>query len=477
MKGKVGGLLDGLLKKKKEYRKTIINFKLFLSHNPRMHMASPRFMYMNVISPLLISRKMTSPQPNDTKIAHGTSERLLIMLLTAINFTQMIDFVVMMPLGPQLMKVFSINATQFAVAVSAYTISAAISAVIAALFIDRFERKRALLSLYTAFILATVACALAPSFHALVIARVAAGACGGILGALVLAIVGDAIPYERRGSAMGIVMSAFALASILGVPAGIWIAAWCGWHATFYSIAIISTLVLIAGWARLPIMRGHLAGGQSPVATIRALLREPAHWRVFAFTTTLTFAGFMVIPFIATFLSRNCKVSDNELGLVYLCGGLCAVITSPWIGRLSDRCGKHSVFTIVALAAMLPTLALTHLPPLPLTEILLVSTFFIIFGSGRFVPATALISSAVAAPLRGSFMSLNTAVQSGASGAAAMIAGLIISQKDAEAPLEGYGTIGLLSCIATLAGVALIRTIRPWDNTAANTSTTKESKE
>ena len=408
---------------------------------------------------------MVTHAPMTTLTPRPVSERLLIVLLTAVNFTQMMDFVVMMPLGPQLMKVFSITASQFAVAVSAYTISAAVAAVAGALFIDRFERKRTLLVLYAGFTIATVACAVAPDFHALVLARVAAGACGGLVGALILAMVGDAVPYERRGAAMGTVMSAFALASILGVPAGIWLAAGLGWHAAFYAIAVLSTVILLLCWARLPTMRAHLAGGRRPAGElIIALLREPAHWRVFAFTAALTFSGFMIIPFIATYLSLNVGISDGHLGLVYLCGGLCAVVTSPWIGRLADRHGKHRVFITVALLAMLPTLLLTHLPRLPLAEVLLVTTAFIVVGSGRFVPATALITSAVATPLRGSFMSLNTAVQSAASGAAAMFAGLLLHQADAQAPIEGYGTVGWLSCLAAVVGVVLVRGIHPWAN-------------
>jgi predicted MFS family arabinose efflux permease len=391
------------------------------------------------------------------------NERFLIIFLTAVNFTQMMDFVVMMPLGPQLMRVFGIDATRFAVAVSAYTFSAAIAAVAASLVIDRFERRRALLVLYAGFAVATLACAFAPDFHALVLARIAAGACGGVIGALVLAIVGDAVPYERRGAAMGSVMSAFALASILGVPAGVWLAALFGWHAAFIAIFILSLVVLAAGCWGMPVMAGHLVGGRrAPAETLRLLLAEPAHWRVFAFTGALVFAGFMVIPFIATFLSCNLGVSDRALGLVYLCGGLCAVVTSPYIGRLSDRHGKQRVFIIVALLAMLPTLALTHLQPAPLAGILAVTTAFIVIGSGRFVPATALITAAVAAPLRGSFMTLNTAVQSAGSGLAAVVAGLLIHQTDASTPLQGYGLIGWLSCMATVLGVVLVGSIRPW---------------
>jgi predicted MFS family arabinose efflux permease len=262
---------------------------------------------------------------------------------------------------------------------------------------------------------------------------------------------------------MGTVMSAFALASILGVPAGIWLAASLGWHTTFIAIAALSALVFAVGWFAMPTLSTHVAEGRrAPAETLRMLLAEPAHWRIFAFTLALVFAGFMVIPFIAAFLSRNLGVPDHALGLVYLCGGICAVVTSPWIGRLSDRFGKQRVFIIVALLAMVPTIALTHLPASPLAVVLGVTTLFIIFGSGRFVPATALITSAVAAPLRGSFMTLNSAVQSAGSGLAAVTAGLLIHQADATAPLEGYGLIGWLSCLATVIGVALVGGIRPW---------------
>lgn len=374
-------------------------------------------------------------------------ERLVIGLLTAINFTQMMDFVVMMPLGPQLMRVFGITATAFSVAVSAYTFSAAIAAVIGTVFIDRFERRQALLWLYAGFALATLGCALAPDFHALVLARVAAGACGGLVGALVLAVVGDMVPYERRGAAMGRVMSAFALASIMGVPAGIWLGAWLGWHATFHAIAAISGVVLLLGWLWLPTMRGHLEGAErSAAARLRQLLGEAAVWRALSFTAVLALGAFLVIPFIATYLALNAGVGERQLALVYLAGGALSVVTSPWIGRLADRHGKRRVFVVVALLAMIPTLGLTNLPRWPLAAVLGVTTAFIVLGSGRFVPATALITATVPPAQRGGFMSLNTAVQSAASGLAAVLAGLVIHQADAQAPLERYAVVGVMSC-------------------------------
>ncbi|MCK6490280.1 MAG: MFS transporter [Planctomycetes bacterium] len=386
------------------------------------------------------------------------SERRIIAALTAINFTLMMDFVVMMPLGPQLMRVFGITATGFSVAVSAYTFSAALAAVAGALFIDRFGRRQALLWIYAGFAATTLACALAPDFPSLVLARVAAGACGGLVGALVLAVVGDVVPYERRGAAMGRVMSAFALASILGVPAGIWLAAWLGWHATFHAIAAISLIVLALAWAWLPPLRAHLDAPPGPaLAALGGLLAQARVWRALAFTAVLAMGSFLVIPFIATYLAGNVGVGERELGLVYLAGGALSVVTSPWIGRLADRHGKQRVFVAVALLAMLPTVALTNLPAWPLGWVLLVTTGFIVLGSGRFVPATALITGTVPPAQRGAFMSLNGAVQSAASGAAAMVAGVVIRQADAHAPLERYGAVGALSCAAVALAVLLSR--------------------
>lgn len=395
-------------------------------------------------------------------------ERRAILALTAVNFTLMMDFVVMMPLGPQLMRVFGITATGFSVAVSAYTFSAAIAAVAGVLFVDRLERRGALLWLYAGFIVATLACALAPGFHALVLARIAAGACGGLVGALLLAAVGDLVPYERRGAAMGRVMSAFALASILGVPAGVWLAAWLGWHAAFHAIVVVSLLILALAWAWLPPLRAHLdASERTPLARLRMLLAEPMLWPALALSAVLALAAFLVIPFIATYLARNAGVSERDLALVYLAGGSMAVVTQPWIGRLADRHGKRRVFIICALVATIPTVALTNLPAWPLPAVLLVTTAFIVSGSGRYVPATALITGAVSPGHRGAFMSLNSAVQSAASGLAAVLAGLIIHQTDPNAPLQGYGTVGLLSCAAAVVAVLVSRRVRPWGGAAA----------
>lgn len=392
-------------------------------------------------------------------------ERLLIALLTAVNFTHILDFVILMPLGPQLMRVFGITPTQFAAAVSAYTFSSAIAGLLAALVIDRFDRKRALLAMYAGFMLATAACALAPGFATLVAARIAAGAFGGVLGTLVLAIIADQIPYERRGQATGVVMAAFSLASIAGVPLALWASVRWSWHAPFILLTALSAAVLVAAMLALRPMRAHLDRPHVPVATLLALVRTPSTWRALGFSAMLMLAGFTVIPFISPYLVANVGFTESDLPLIYFFGGICGVLTQPWIGRLADRHGKHRVFTIVAALSIGPILALTHLPEVSKPTAYLVTTLFVVLGSGRFVPAMAMVSSSVPPHQRGAFMSLNGSVQSAASGAAAWLAGAMISGHDGR--ITGYDRVGLVAAAATVACLVLARGVRVASGPAA----------
>ena len=386
-------------------------------------------------------------------------ERWLIGILTAVNFTHILDFVILMPLGPQLMRVFGIEPSHVALAVSAYSFSAAAAGVAGAFLIDRFDRKRALIVLLSGFILATGACALAPTFAALVWARIAAGACGGVLGALVLAIVADEIPHERRGAANGVVMAAFSLASITGVPAALAAATCWSWHAPFILLAGLGVGVLVVALVVLPPMRSHLG---RPVAARTILIEvafDPGNLRAFAFMAVLMLASFAVIPFISQYLVGNVGFSESDLPYLYLYGGICSVVTSPWIGRLVDRLGARQVFTVLALASIVTTVLLTRLGPVGKPLALACTTLFIVVGSGRYVPAMTLIASSVAPARRGSFMSLNSAVQSAASGLAAWLAGLAIG-RDAEGHLTGYDAVGLGAVVAILVSIVLAWRVR-----------------
>jgi len=389
-------------------------------------------------------------------------ERALILILTAIHFTNVLDFVIMMPLGPQFMRVFAISPSAFGLLVSSYTFSAGVSGLFAAFFLDRVDRKRALLFCYAGFAIATFLCSLAPGYGVFLAARVLAGAFGGVLGALVFAVIGDVIPFERRGRATGAVMAAFSIASVLGVPAGMWLATEYQWHAPFLVLSVLALLVWIMSALLLPVLRGHIADGpaRSPIETMRAVWSDANHRRAFALISALMFAGFTVVPFLSPYMVANVGLTERQLPLIYLAGGLATAISSPVVGRLADHFGKVRVFSVMSFASVPVIVMLTVLPPVRLAIALVATTLFMIVVSGRIVPAIALITSSPAPGLRGSFMSVNSSVQQFAAGVASFSAGLVIGQGPGGR-ITGYGTVGLIAAASTLLCVYIARTIIP----------------
>lgn len=402
---------------------------------------------------------------NGVSIPDGESkpirERLLLFVLAAIQFTAIVDFLIILPLGPQYMRVLGITPAQFGLIVSAYAISAGVSGIGTALFLDRFDRKRALLTLYFGFVVGTFFCAVAPTYRLLVVARAVAGAFGGVAGALILAIVGDVVPEQRRGAAMGMVMSSFSVASICGVPIGLLLASTFNWHVPFFALAGFSLFVLAAAARVLPSLRGHLvkAREQNPVTQIVAVLAHPDHQIAFVFMALLTFTGFIIFPNIANYMVMNVGLTERQLPLIYLAGGLCTVFSLNLIGKWADRAGKVRVFTLVSLSAVIPIIALTNLPRVPLVTALAVSTIFMVCMSGRMVPAMALMTASIEARYRGGFMSINSSVQQFASGLAAYASGRIMGQT-AGGQLTHVHVLGIISIACALACIYLARHLK-----------------
>ncbi|HRE80952.1 MAG TPA: MFS transporter, partial [Opitutaceae bacterium] len=218
------------------------------------------------------------------------NERALLGILAAVQFTHVMDFMIMMPLGSHLMRVFQISTSQFSHLVASYGFAAASAGFLGGFFLDRFDRRHSLLTLYAGFGVATLACALAPGYWTLLCARLAAGACGGVAGSIVTAMVGDVIPPERRGRGMGVVMTAFPLASVLGVPTGLTLASAFSWHAPFFLLVGLTTVVFGVAWRYLPSLRSaHRAA--KPVQQMKEILSHPVHRRGFLMTSVLVFAG------------------------------------------------------------------------------------------------------------------------------------------------------------------------------------------
>jgi predicted MFS family arabinose efflux permease len=382
-------------------------------------------------------------------------ELWLLITLAGIQFTHIVDFMVMMPLGPQFTQLFRISDAQFGLMVSAYTFAAGASGLLASFYIDRFSRKRLLLVLYVLFGLATIACGLAPTYESLMAARIAAGTFGGVLSALSQTIVADVIPFERRGRAMAIVMSSFSAATVAGVPLSLFLAAHLSWHAPFFAIGIVCGLLALMAWRTLPPLADHvLQTHASPVDNIQKVLADANHQKAFVFSGLLMFAGFTVVPYITIYTTINGGLTAQQIPYIYLCGGAATLLTARLVGRLTDRLGKPQMFRRMATITMVPLFLITQSAPWGLWGMLTVSTAFFICMSSRMIPGMAIIASAGNPALRGTFMALNSSVQSAAMGMAAFLGGLIIS-RDAQGLVQHYWGNALLGIVATLISVWL----------------------
>jgi predicted MFS family arabinose efflux permease len=389
-----------------------------------------------------------------------TREGALLAVLTAVQFCHILDFVIIMPLGPQLMRTLGISAHQFGLLVSAYTFAAAASGLVAAFALDRMDRKRGLLVLLAGFAAGTLLCGLAPNYPLLVAARAVAGAFGGVLAAVVLAVVGDQVPAARRGRATGIVMAGFSVASVAGLPLGLLLAGRTGWRTPFQALAVVTVVVILVAARVLPPMRGHLAAAGSQTGTalsrMAAVARHPVHVRAFLFTVALMLAGFSVIPFISPSLVSNAGLPESQLPFIYLFGGIATVFTSPMFGRWADRWGAERVFVRIALVSIAPVVAITVLPPMAEPIILALTTVFMVVSGGRWVAALALINNAVEPGARGTFMSLNSSVQQMAAGVASLVAGWMVTD-GADGRLHGYPKVGIFAAVCVLGAVILAR--------------------
>lgn len=404
------------------------------------------------------------------------NEKRLLLILAAVQFCHIIDFMIIMPLGKTIMEIFSISPGQFAWVVSAYAGAALTGNLISTAFIDRFDRRSALLFLFVGFTVGTLACAFAPSYELLLLFRAATGIFGGTLGALVLAIVGDVIPLERRASAMGWVMTAFSAASIVGVPSGIWIAAEYGWNAPFIVTAAISAFFVVLAFFFVPSLRGHLAGAQEPTGDQGALEAPLQGFRktidpfvnifsdgnqraALVFTFTLMLGHFTIIPFIAPYMQINIGFGDKQVSLVYLIGGLLTVVLLPLFGKLADRYGRMQVFSVASFFALISIYALTNLNTESLVLGLLTTSSFFVVASGRNPPAIAMITSVVPPRNRGGFMSIRQSINELALFLSTVIAGFIITE-DADGRLEHYELLGYFTIVMSIVAVYAASRIR-----------------
>jgi len=392
------------------------------------------------------------------KVSFTGYQVFAIFILAATQFSVILDFMVMSPLGDMLMKSLKLTPGQFSSAVSAYAVSAGISGLFAAGFADRFDRKKLLLFFYIGFILGTLFCSMVSSFWILFIARAFTGVFGGVIGSISMAIVTDMFDAHLRGRVMGFVQMGFGASGVLGVPLCLFIANHWGWRAPFLFIVAIAVVLTIAIIVRLQPVTAHLALQQTrnPLQHIVNTFRKKEYRTGFLATALLSIGGYMMMPFGSAFAINNLHVTTGQLPVLFMLSGSCSLIIMPIMGKLSDKRDRFMIFTISSLWMMMVVCVYTNQSNIP---IWLIGLFYVIMMMGimgRMVPATTLIAGVPAMHDRGAFMSINASLQQIAGGIAAVLAGFIVVQKTPSSPLEHYNIVGYIVSFISLVAIGML---------------------
>jgi len=391
-------------------------------------------------------------------------QKLVVALLAFLQFTVILDFMTLSPLGAVLMPALHITPAQFGLVVSVYAFSAGTSGFLAAGFADRFDRKKFLLFFYAGFVLGTLLCGMAGSYPVLLVARMVTGGFGGVIGSVVFAITTDLFPFEMRGRVMGFVQTAFAASQVLGIPAGLYFSNLWGWHAPFIMIVAVSAVVGVVIVLWLQPIDGHLRGpaggrgGGSAFRHLQATVGKPRYLQAFATTALLSTGGFMLMPFGSAFTVHNVGIRVEKLPVLYLVTGFCTIFTGPLVGRAADRFGKFNTFTFGTALTILMVLIYTNLGVTPLPLVIAINAILFVGIFSRMVPSQALMSAVPSPDTRGSFMSVSSSVQQFSGGVASALAGLIVVEGPGGVLLH-FERLGYVVVGASLVTLVMMRQI------------------
>ncbi len=371
---------------------------------------------------------------------------LVIMLLALTQFTVILDFMVMSPLGDMLMKSMELTTSQFGFAVSAYAFSAGISGLLTAGFADKFDRKKLLLFFYIGFIAGTLFCGLSTSYYMLMAARIITGLFGGVIGSISMAIMADLFTLEQRGRAMGFMQMGFGASQVLGIPISLYIANHWGWQSPFLMIVALATIIWLVVVLKLQPINKHLEvrSDKSVITHLWHTLRLRDYRIGFLSTALMSLGGFMMMPWGSAFAVNNLGVTYEQLPILFMVGGVSSLFIMPMVGKLSDQFDKFKIFTIAAIWMMIVVVVYTNLGHVPFWFIILMNIVMMIGIMSRMVPAMALTSALPQMQDRGAFMSINSSLQQIAGGIAAAIGGMIVVQPTKTSPLQHYDTLGYL---------------------------------
>lgn len=394
-------------------------------------------------------------------VAFTPYEKLVIFILAVSQFTVILDFMVMSPLGDLLVKSIDMKASEFGVVVSAYAFSAGLSGLLTAGFADKYDRKKLLLFFYTGFIVGTACCGFANNFYTLVLARIVTGLFGGVIGSISMAIITDLFVLQKRGRVMGFVQMGFGASQVLGIPIGIYVANIWGWEAPFFLIVGIAILIILLIAVKLKPVRDHLALPK-PKNVFTHLLGtiKKRNYRIgFLSTAILSIGGFMMMPYGTIFAVNNLKVDTEQLPTLFMVSGISSLIIMPVVGKLSDRMSKYKLFALASTWLMLICLVYTNLSATAFFWVLILNIGMMMGILSRSVPSSALTSAIPDQADRGAFMSINASLQQIAGGIAAILAGVIVYQTDKTSPLENYNIVGYVVVAITILSLYLMRRV------------------
>jgi predicted MFS family arabinose efflux permease len=408
-----------------------------------------------------VTSQVASASPSSrTTDGMAPTQRFIIFLVAAVQFVNVLDFMMVMPLGPDFARGLGIPTARLGLVSGSYAAAAAIAGFVGASFLDRFDRRKALAVAILGLVLGTAAGAMAQGLTTMILARVVAGAFGGPATSLALSIVADVVPPARRGRAMSVVMGAFSIASIAGVPLGLQLSVWFGWRVPFLAVAGLGVVIVVLALGRMPSLTGHLTR-----SAIKPLDRMIALWgdstiRLALLTNGLVFlTAFIVIPNIAAHLLQNIHYPRPRLSPAYTVGGVVSLFVIIATGRVVDRRGPTFVATlgtlIYAVALVLGFIAPDRFFHLPV---------FVLFGifmaamSMRNLSVASLSTRVPRHDERAGYMSLQSMAQHLSSALGAFISSQFLHNTP-EGRLAGIDTISTLSLVLAFALPPLLSVI------------------
>ncbi len=383
-------------------------------------------------------------------------QKVVILILALTQFSVVLDFMVMSPLGDLLIKDLKITPSQFGLVVSSYAISAGVSGFLTASFADKFDRKRLLLFFYSGFIIGTLLCGLSITYGFLVFARIITGVFGGVISSISLAIVADLFDINHRGRVMGFLQMGFGISQILGIPISLYMANVWDWQAPFYLIVGLAIAIFFAAFFVLKPINEHVKlQRDNPIKHLWNTLSNKQYRIGFLATAFMSLGGYLMMPWGSAYAVNNIGINQSDLPLMFMIVGVSVFAMMPMIGILSDRVNKYTVFLLASVLMVISILIYTQLPQVSLLVLIVVNVFMMLGIMARMVPSQALTASLPEMKDRGAFMSINSSLQQMAGGIAAMIGGMIVTQKDSLSPLGRFDILGYVVIAVILANIFL----------------------